>query len=508
MKRKFGMMVASAAVAFGLVLPAGMASAQNATTAYTTKFSTAITYQNIAAAGTPAANVRIQLFADGSGSPINVNLSPLAAGAGTSVAIGSLSATGLSDGFQGGAVMSSDQPIVATMVQVPVQSAMSTRPLSNGFSPDAGASSVLLATILKNSFNQTSKFSVQNVDSVGADVTINFYDATSTPPGNLVHTATVTNLPAGSVKYFDAGTITELGATFNGSAIVTSVRTGTTTAGKMVATVLELSTAGVTGNAFEGITTSGTKLYMPSAQCRAFGQESAYAVQNTSTTATTNIRVTYLGVPENSPAGTAPTSFQETYNNLAPGAKRSFFGCTAMTATFFGSATIESLDASGNPNTAAPIVAIAKIVGGGLNSASPGVASGASKLALPYVRFANLARFNTGQQRASIAIQNVGAPLNNGDVTVTYYDKNGAVVGTHSLGAIATNAKVNSNPTLATAASPAPSSGATLDDFGYYADGTFGGSAVIQGPAGSQLVAVVRIISPGAGEDYNGIPIP
>ncbi|MFO7170826.1 MAG: hypothetical protein DIU80_022595 [Chloroflexota bacterium] len=508
MKRKLGMMVASAAVAVGLMIPAGSATAQNATTAYSTKFSTAITYQNIS---TEQANVRIQLFADGSGSPITVDLSPLAAGAGTSVAIGSLSANGLSDGFQGGAVMSSDQPIVATMVQVPVQSNMVTRPLSNGFSPDSGAASVLLATILKNSFNQTSKFSVQNVDSSPADVKIEFFDATSTPPGAKIDAATIniSALPAGSVKLFDAGTIPGLPDSFNGSAIVTSTRTGSSAPGRMVATVIELSTIGLTGNAFEGITQGGTKIFMPSAQCQAFSQESAYAVQNTSTTASTNIRVTYQARPENSDPDTTPlTTYVDTFENLGPGAKRSFFGCTVMPAGYFGSAVIESVDSSGNPNTAAPIVAIGKIVGAGLNSASPGVASGASKLALPYVRFANDAGFFAGSQRASIAIQNVGSDLPAGAVKVTYYDKNGAVVGTHTLGAIPANAKVNSNPTMATPASPPPSSGTTLDNFGFYPDGTFGGSAVVEGPAGSQLVAVVRIISPGAGEDYNGIPIP
>jgi hypothetical protein len=42
--------------------------------------------------------------------------------------------------------------------------------------------------------------------------------------------------------------------------------------------------------------------------------------------------------------------------------------------------------------------------------------------------------------------------------------------------------------------------------------GGFGGSAIIEGPAGSQLIAVVRISSSTTGgvvaEDYNGIQIP
>jgi len=86
---------------------------------------------------------------------------------------------------------------------------------------------------------------------------------------------------------------------------------------------------------------------------------------------------------------------------------------------------------------------------------------------------------------------------------VTYLDKTGAVVGTHTLGAIVAGAKTNSNPSTI---------GAAGAEFGAYSDGSFGGSAIVQGPAGSQLAVVVRIttnIGGGTltGEDYNGIPV-
>jgi hypothetical protein len=503
-KRTLGTLVASVAIALGLLLPGNSASAQTATTGYATKFTTAITYQNIAAPGTQPATIRLQLYADGSTQAITVNLNPLAAGAGTSVAIGDLQATGLNAGFQGGAVMSSDQPIVATMVQVPVNSAVINRPLSNGFSPSEGSATVLLATILKNKFNYTSKFSVQNVDSLPANVTIEFFNAESNPIGQKVHTETITGLVPGSVKYFDLGTLAPaaFGSSFNGSATIKSVRTGAPgTPGKMVATVMELSFNSTGARAFEGVSGGGRTFYMPSAQCQAFGTSSAYAVQNTSTTAATNVTVTYLVRPASNPAAPLVTR-TETFTNLAPGAKRSFVACAVVEPGFFGSAKIQS--------TAADIVAIAKIEGSGVTTAAPGVSQGAPKLAFPYVRWANDAGIATGRQRGAMAIQNIGRALNAGEVTVTYYDKNGAVVGTHALGAIPTDAKVNSNPTLAAPAA-APPSGATLGNFGYYADGTFGGSAVISGPADSRLVAVIRVqsfVGGGAGEDYNGIPVP
>ena len=104
------------------------------------------------------------------------------------------------------------------------------------------------------------------------------------------------------------------------------------------------------------------------------------------------------------------------------------------------------------------------------------------------------------RQRSYIAIQNVGAELPAGAVTVKYYDKAGVLVGTDTLGAIPSGAKVNSN---------AGNIGAA--EFGYYPDGTFGGSAIVEGPTGSQLAVIVRIQTHigdvDMAEDYNGIAI-
>ena len=91
-----------------------------------------------------------------------------------------------------------------------------------------------------------------------------------------------------------------------------------------------------------------------------------------------------------------------------------------------------------------------------------------------------------------------------GTVTIKYADKNGVVLGTHTLGAIPAGTKVNSNPSVI---------GVAGAEFGYYGDGTFGGSAIISGPAGSHLVAIARVqssVPPSsvAAEDYNGIQVP
>ena len=455
----------------------GLASAQS--TGYTTSFTTSITYQN---AGTGPAQITLTYFSEANGTAVaSTPLPVLAKGASSSVFVGSVSQVGPT--FKGSGVLSSDQPIVATLVQLPAgTSAVKNRPLSNGFSE--GTARVLLATVLKNKFNATSVFSVQNAGSAPVSFQVKIFNAEA--PTNAPVVVPVTNLPAGSTKYFDMGTIAGLPAVLNGSAVVES------TGGSLVATVMELSTTGIAVSAFEGIPSGANKVYMPSALCNAFGgQGTAYAVQNTGT-ASTSVKVTY------SPSGKSETK------TVAAGAKASFHGCgdtgTLNVAGFNGSATIQA-------GPGGSIVAIGKVGGTGISSAFLGAASGAPKLALPYVRF-SLSNFDAGlknRQRTNIAIQNIGATaIAANQVTVQYVNSAGVVVATHTLGAMAVGQKLNTNPYF--------NSSAATAEFGYSTP--IGGGAIIQGPPGSQLVAVARVQSytgtPGAivtGEDYNGIPI-
>jgi hypothetical protein len=488
------------------VAAVGSAAAQS-TTAYTTKFVTSITYQNV---GNGPAGIRLQFYSQGGGSPVTISQPNLNQNASVSLAVGGITDPALPSGFKGGAVLSSDQPVVATMVQVPTNSNVRNRPLSNGFSPDAGAAEFLIPTVLKNAFNTTTQFSVQNVDTDAADITVRFLnaDASAGAIGAVVHTVNIDALPAGSVSYVDAGTIAELGASFNGSATITAVKDNTTTAGKVVATALELETTNIGASAFEGViggTNGGSnKLYMPSAMCNAFqGNSSAYAVQNVAPLGGANavVTVTYRARPASNPAAELET-FIDTAT-IVPGTKNSFGGCAKLPAGYSGSAVIES--------TGAKIVGIAKIVGAGVTTSAPGATSGASRLALPYVRFTT--SFYTTpdaqgfrRQITTLAIQNVGGvtvPANS--ITVTYLDKNGATVGNPHV--IATDLldgrKVNSSPSNA---------GSAAAEFGAYGDGTFGGGAIVNCTApGCQLVVVARVQSSNgtlvAGEDYNGIPI-
>jgi hypothetical protein len=343
----------------------------------------------------------------------------------------------------------------------------------------------LVATVLKNTFGSTTKFSVQNADSELNNVTFNFYNTSAV----LVYSFTQA-FESGASYYVDAGTLASLGSTFNGSAVVTAARAGGAD-GLIVSSALELDVANIGLKAFEGVSSGSMKYYMPSALCAVFGgQNTSYAIQNTSLTSATDVTVSFT---DNHGVVTTQTK------NIGPGAKASFIACDSMASNTFGAAVVEAVSE--------PVIAIGKAYGAGLSTAFNGVASGFQKSGLSYVRWATDANYAAGSaQRAFITIQNVGADLPAGaTVTIAYVGPDGSVKGTHTFtvpaGGLPNGAKFNSN-----------ASNAGLSEFGYYGS-VFGGAAIITGPAGSQLAAVARVQSQtGVGvfvaEDYNSQAVP
>lgn len=463
-----------------LLVSVGLVSAQ---TGYQTLFSTSITYQNVS---NSAAQVTFSFYNEKSGSAVVVNRD-LPANAGSSLSVGSLTGSeALPANFLGSAILSSNQPVVATLVQIPqpTTGVVKNRPLSNGFSQ--GSPQVLLATVLKSTFNTSSKFSIQNAADGNVDIKIDFFRVGETNPATTLNE---TNIPPGAAKYYDAGAIGGLGASFDGSAVVAAVRSGTTTPANIVGSVLELQTNNVGVRAFEGVpnTAAANTVYMATALCGVAGTTTAYAVQNTSSSQAAAVTVTYSnGSTQNA--------------NIPAGGKSSFSTCSAagVAQGFSGAATIAS--------SGAPIVVIGKVGGNNRYTAFLGETSGSTKLALPYVRWSNT-KFDSGQyQRAFIAIQNIGGSAVS-NVQIRYLNKLGQEVGVHTISSIAAGAKANSNATNA-------GSSIQLTEFGNpeaNPGGGFGGSVIVQGPAGSQLIAVVRISSNTSGgvvaEDYNGIAI-
>ena len=374
------------------------------------------------------------------------------------------------------------------------------RPLSNGFTGDQGASRYLIPTALRERFQATTVFSAQNVDSVALDITANFYEVGEDEP---TATVTRTNVQPGASTYFNLGQPgageESVPANFNGSAVVTAAHTGNAaTAGRIVASAMELGTQGNSvlaqyrAAAFEGTRQGSKTVFMPTALCNVFGgQTTAYAVQNTTNTEIT-VTVTYYNT-EGEVAGTLEKP-------IAGNAKESFIACDATgNNALSGSASIES---SANDS----IVAIGKkfVPQGILTTAFAGSPAGSSSLALPYVRWATTTNYQAGNdrgQRAFIAIQNVGPDSVSG-VQVLYKNPEGQTVCTHDLAPLGSGRKANSS-----VGDNCP--GLAESGFGY-SDGTFGGSVIVQGPAGSQLLAVATIQSffnnRVVAEDYNGIP--
>ena len=441
--------------------------------AYETDFVTSITYQNIGSAATTTLNI---LFYESPSdtTPLTISQPNLAKGAGTSVYVGGIS--GIGAGFQGTAVMAADQPLAATLVQVPQSSTVKNRPLSNGFT--SGTPTSQIATVLKNTFNTHTVFAVQNAGSTATTATIKFINTSAT----TVHSFDQ-NLEAGAGYHVDAGSLSALGSAFNGSVVIT-----TNPSTPIVSSAMELEYgSGIGAKAFEGLGTGGQKFYLPSALCNYDGATTFYAVQNTSLTTNTSVTVTY------SPGGHTETK------PVGKGAKVSFDTCatSGVSSGYLGSATITS--------TNTDVIAIGKVVGGGMTTAFVGLPSGPSKVALPYVRWASAANWYAGSmQRTFIAIQNVGtSSIAANQITVKYVDRNGTTVATQTISkSLNVGDKANSDP-----------SQAGLSEFGCYNNCTeYGGGAIVEGPAGSQLAVIARVQTnlgtTRAAEDYNGIEMP
>jgi hypothetical protein len=467
-----------------------------------------ITYQNV---GTAESQVSMSFFQEGSPTPVVYDAGTLAAGAAASLYIGRV--TDIAAGFRGNAVVSSSQPLVATVVQFHQNAPGETvkmRMLSNGLSAADGSHQYLLATALGNTFSRTSIFSVQNLETEEITATFDFYNVTD---GALLSSIDH-DIPASSSKYIETDVIADTGlpsTVFNGSVVVSAVKKSDgTTPANIVAAASELYTNKNVGANFEGIPLGQASdiVYVPSALCKKFGLDTYYAVQNASLTSSAEITVTYYNQD-----GTLKT--EDGPYTIGPGQKKSINTCAPSSGVvmtdYTGSAVISAAD------PASQIVALGKAQAS--VPASPAYVDvftifnaqpeGSSKMALPFVRWANDAHYNSatnygGYQRSFIAIQNL--ETTSAKVNVKYIDKAGNVLATHLL-TLPANSKLNSNPSSAGALGLG---GMVAGEFGYYTDGTFGGGVIIEAHPDNptaKFIAVNRVQHPGAGEDYNGISI-
>ena len=407
-----------------------------------------------------------------------------------SLLVGSVSTVPAS--FSGSAVLSSDVQVVATAVQFAAGAEAGNfgRLLYSGFSDTNAASTFYIPTFLNMAFGTktSSRVGVQNVEGFAINANLKFYATGVAAPQAEKNVS----IPAQSSYIFQPADIAGLPSPFNGSLVITGTKVGEpATPGRVVAASQETSETERFAYAFEGVAQGANKVYMASMLCQAgaSSQKSFYAVQNAGTGNATVTITAYntTGAQVGQIAGQV----------IAQGGKMSFDPCTFTTpvpAGTSGSAVIES--------TGAPVIAIGKVnSANGLNTAFLGQASGSTKSAAPYIRYA---ADPAQDYRAFIAIMNVGAAAAN-NVQVKYYDGNGTLKATHNLtsgGPLGQYIKRNSD---------AQTAGATTGGaFGFTPPG-----GAIEVTSDQPVVVVVRLsknVNFGAvtvfGEDYNGVPVP
>ncbi len=434
----------------------------------TATYSTTITYQNI---GSDTAHVTLLFYPEDSNSPISISRPDLAVGASATVSVGSL---GSSTGFRGSAVVKADMQLAVTMTQIPNNSDIKSRPMASGFIQ--GSSEIWFPFALKETPGTI--ISVQNVDQKPVNLKLTFYSTNGTVTINK------NNVAVGSAAYFNLDTMDELSVGAY-DVYVKATRTGSDDIGKIAGLQINQTSSAEGTYATESLSQAGKKIYMPAAMCYGVsGFSTSYYIYNTSLTESTTVTVLY----NSGKKGTLTLSpnYGTWYHACMPSGTQSGYN---------GSAVITS----NNTN----IIAWGHIKNNGLIASFTGQTVGSNVLAVPYVVYSASKYTNSTRQRTMIYIQNLGSSLAKGAVKVKYYDKNGNLVGTHSLGSMGNGARIESNPT---------SIGSAGSEFGYYSDGTSGGSAVIEAPAGSNIMAVAWVHwNPSKdlyrGEAYNAIPI-
>lgn len=464
----------------------------------------AISYQNVGDEATP---VSVDFYPEGSSTPITFD--PLSGGTlnpGASRLLFVGDVTDLGSDFSGNAIMTAEEPIAATVIQIPQTADIFVRPISNGFDQTSPSDQYLIATVLLNKFYRTSIFSIQNTCNSEINATFRFYDADNF--GALVSEISHT-IPNLSSKFIEMDNIADTGfdpaiTEFNGSAIVS-----TPDGSCIVGTVFEPYINRNTAANFEGIPLSrvDNTIYMATALCD-YGtgwMDTNYAVQNASLDTSSQITVTYYDRDGILAATDGPYTIER-------GQKKSIRSCFPSDATdmtgFIGSARIDS--------TGAPIAVIGKMAGEpnteyyDLFTAFLGETEGATVQAAPYIRWASDENFfseeNTGQsQRTTFSIQNLeGYQIK---VLVEYYGRDGGTpLVTHEV-VIEAYSKGNSQPRSAEALGL---DGMNPDEFGYYSDGGEAGSVIVRAHPdnpNANFIAIVRSRIPPAAEDYNTIPV-
>lgn len=367
---------------------------------------------------------------------------------------------GVSTGFNGSSVMSSDQPLAAIVNVV----GGSFAALDSYVGATQGSTSVSLPLLMQNNSGINTWFWVQNVGASSATINVQYSDGTTAGP--------LTAQP-GAPQPFLQATESHSQAVFSG--VVSNGISGQ----PLVVSVIEETTA--TMSAYTGFSGGSTNPVMPLVNVQpAVGIITGITIQNTGGSPT-DVTVTYTPAPPPVGAGSTCTETQ----TIPAGTNKVFAlfafanganSTCAAGSKFIGSARVTN-------NTASQPLAVI------VNQAVPGVNDGA------------YAGFNP-----TTATNKVVMPL--------IMDRNSGIFTSFSLmnvGAGSTTVSCSFTGTVYTAGTPlvlSAGQGFTAIQANQIANGYIGAGTCTASGAGDKIVAIVNQLGPGLGDQllvYNAI---
>jgi len=395
--------------------------------------------------------------------------------------VGSVSS--LPSSFKGSAVLSAGVPIAVTYYDF-VEGADANnydRSYYVGFKPSQANAVIYVPTVERAAFGPqlTSRVGIQNIDpSDDATIRLDFYNVGSTTP---FFSPTETVQEQASYIFSMDDYSANISAGFSGSLIVTS-----TGGEEIVAAAEETADIKRYAYAFEGVAGGESLVYVPTMLCRYGGksQISYYAIQAVGGTA--EVTVKHYDKVTGSQLGTTYTT------SIAVGSKEGVNPCQhGVSDGAVGSSIITS--------TGADVIVIVKVNGNtGLRTAYIAEGSGATNVALPYVRWSNDV---TADFRTYIAVMNV-SPSTATDVKAEYYNPAGTLITTHIIAD-------GGSPLLPL------QKGSTWTELAGMGSGDWEGSVIIK--SDQDVLVTIRATRTTTGletdagqfgEDYVGIPIP
>ena len=337
--------------------------------------------------------------------------------------------SGLGTNFEGSAVLQADVPIVANYRSFVSGSDQENYDftITNGYSADNAGTTVYLATVLKEQFNSTSRFGIQNLDTVATNVTIEFFAVgAATPTHTITPTIPARSSYVASMADFAEG---EIPAGFSGSLRATADN-GTS---KLVATSEETWDTGRQAYGFEGVSKGATKIYVPTMLSYFKGsngknnQMSYYAFQAVG--GDVDIEMKHYDRDTGAQLGTTYTT------TILDGNKVSLNPKThgGVPNGSIGSSVIE---VTGGTGSLLGIVKVYDSATGLLTSytaESSYTVTSTVKLGLPFVVHEG---WGNGDWNSYIAVQNIGT-ADATNVTATFYNSDGSVAIIETLADVA-----------------------------------------------------------------------